>query len=153
MLRTSGVVEPHDGIRSRVAHASWNVAVASLLEIMKGRLVKLFDLVVFAVVMSPENLLEVGLAGRRAAVVAAVCGVQIRLSRKVCRGSRADTGRTVIEGGVIPTHNETRIITRIKRLEVMDFILRSFWDFFVMAVVMVRLQNGELPFALFCRLT
>ena len=30
----------------------------------------------------------------------------------------------------------------------MDFLLCIFWDFFVMAVVMVRLQNGELLNAL-----
>ena len=41
----------------------------------------------------------------------------------------------------MPTLNGT---TLIKCLEVMDFLLRIFWDFFVMAVVMVRLQNGEL---------
>ena len=53
---------------------------------MKGRLVNLFDLVVFAVVMSPENVLEVLLAGRGAAVIFAVSGVQLRLRRKVCFG-------------------------------------------------------------------
>ena len=66
-----------------------NVRVACLLQIMKGCLVKLFDLIVFAVVMSPENSLEVALAGVGAAVSVTVSGVQLRLGRKVCLGRRA----------------------------------------------------------------